>query len=74
VREAFDIGKAEFEFGQDFEDAFSFVFGARAFGDVVGFGVGSVGVSDWARGEHRSRIHAQRVDRFLSPLRGLLTD
>ena len=55
VRESLDVGEAGFEFWQDFEDAFGFVFGARTFGDLLGGLVGSFGVSDGLRGEHMFR-------------------
>ena len=52
VRKAFDVGEAECEFRQDFEDAFGIVLGARAFGDLLGVVVWTLNVSDGLRRKH----------------------
>jgi hypothetical protein len=52
VREAFDVGEAGGEFGQDFQGAFDIVLRSKASGDIASLGVGGDGVSDRLRGEH----------------------
>jgi hypothetical protein len=56
--EAFDVGEALFELGQDFEYAFGVVFSAETFGDVFGGGEGTADVADGAGGEHRFILNA----------------
>lgn len=75
VREAFEVGEAEFKFGQDFEDAFGFVLGAGTFGDFFSLAVGSFGVANSDRCKHRARIYRmQAAKHLLSPLRGLIPE
>jgi hypothetical protein len=52
VREAFDVGEAEGELREDFEDAFGFVLGAGTFWDLLSVVVGTFYVSDGLRGKH----------------------
>jgi hypothetical protein len=52
VREALDVGEAEGEFREDFEEAFSFVLGAWTLGDLLGVVVWAFYVSDGLGRKH----------------------
>ena len=52
VGEAFDVGKAGAELREDFEEAFGFVFGAGAFGDLLRVLVGAADVADGLGRKH----------------------
>ena len=55
MREAFDVGEAGLEVGQDIEDAIGLVPCAEAFGNLAGAFVRAGYIADWSRGEHKSQ-------------------
>ena len=70
VGEALDVGEAGGELRQDFEDAFRFVFGAGAFGDLFCVLVRASDVADGLGGEHWELIHSFETVSLPAFLRG----
>jgi hypothetical protein len=62
MREAFDVGEAGLELGQEVENAHSFVLCAEAFGNVAGAFVGAGDMADGLRCEHKRSFSMVRFD------------